>query len=100
MEFQFEERVAKLTTFFDNIEAGHLNGKPRHIADPEKSMFDIISYDEFQGLSTRQIQDRLRLKNIVVTGLQQPNVKFDKAGLREFCPLDRYISIQGTNSPF
>ena len=46
-------------------------------------------------MSTKQIQSRLRYKNIVVTGLEHPTMQFDKAGLRGLCALDRTISIQG-----
>lgn len=86
--------------FFDLLEAGYVNRKPLHIADPETSTFDIISSADFQALSTQQIQDRLRCKHIVVTGSSHPNVKFDKAGLRTMCPLSRTISIQGMNLIF
>jgi hypothetical protein len=48
-------------------------------------------------MSAKQIQDRLRCKNIVVTGLKHPSVEFNKAGLRAFCPINRNISIQGLN---
>jgi hypothetical protein len=97
-EFQFEGRVTQLKTFFDRLEAGHVDGEPLHIANPEKSSFDIISFVEFQGLSTPQIQDRLRHKNVVITGCPHPNINFDEVGLRALSPLSRKISIQGTNS--
>jgi hypothetical protein len=94
-DFQFDDRVAQVKTFFDNIEAGHLNGKPLHVADPAKSLFDIICAEEFINLSAKQIQSRLRYKNIVVTGMEHPNMKFDKGGLLSFCTMDQTISIQG-----
>ena len=93
--FQYDDRVAQIKTFFDNIEAGHLDGKPLHIADPAKSLFDIISAEEFENLSAKQIQSRLRYKNIVVTGMEHPKIKFDKDGLRSLCTIDQTISIQG-----
>jgi hypothetical protein len=86
--------------FFDLLEAGHLNGKPLHIADPKTSMFDIISSTDYQALSTQEIQDKLHRKHIVITGRSLPNVKFDKEGLRTLCPLNHKVSIQGTNSTF
>ncbi len=86
--------------FFDLLEAGYLNGKPLHIADPETSTFDIISSTDFQSLSTQQIQDQLCRKHNVVTGSSHPNVKFDKAGLQTMCPLSHTISIQGMNLIF
>lgn len=51
---------------------------------------------DFQRLSSSQIQDRLRRKNVVVTGYPHPTTKFDEAGLRALSPLSRKISIQGT----
>jgi len=83
--------------FFDRIEAGYLDGKPLHIADPEISRFDIISFVDFQAMSPRQIQDRLRHKNVVVTGSPHPNMTFDE-GLRTLSPLDRKVPIQGMDS--
>jgi hypothetical protein len=96
-KFQFDSPVHQIDSFFRHIEADYLDGKPRHIADPETSSFDIISIVDFEALSTRQIQDRLRHKNIVITGCNHPSMKFDEAGLRTLSPLHRKISIQGTN---
>jgi hypothetical protein len=86
--------------FFDRIKEGYVDEQPLHIADPQSSVFDIISFTDFETLSTTQIQDRLRSKNIVVTGCPGPTVEFDKAGLRTLSPFDRIISIQGMNSDF
>jgi len=83
--------------FFDHIERDYVGGKPPHIANPEASSFDIISFVDFQRMSTLQIQDRLRRKHIVVTGHPDSNVKFDAAGLRSLSPLHRKVSLQGTN---
>jgi hypothetical protein len=99
-KFQFHHRLTQIETFFNRIEASNLNGKPLHIADPKTSVFDIISSEDFAAMSTTQIQSRLRYKNIVVTGMERPIVKFDKAGLRGLCQMDRHISIQGTSLTF
>jgi hypothetical protein len=48
-------------------------------------------------MTAKEIQGRLRCKNIVVTGVRHSDLKFDKAGLRLFCPINRSISIQGLN---
>ena len=86
--------------FFNLLQAGYVNGKLLHIADPEMSIFDVISSTEFQGLSTQEILGRLRCKHIVVTGNLSSDMEFDKDGLRTLCPLSRIISIQGTDSTF
>lgn len=80
---------------FDHIETSHIDGKPRHVADPATSAFDIISYVEFQALPQDQVLDRLRIKNILVTGCPHPNLKFNEAGLRTLCPLESEVAIQG-----
>jgi hypothetical protein len=77
-----------------------VNEKPLHIADPESSIFDVISFTDFQRLSTTHIQDRLRRRHIIVTGCEGPNMKFDEAGLRTLCPLNRTTSLQGMSKSF
>lgn len=94
--FQFVEHATRLKDFFSHIEAGYHDGKPPHIVDPESSAFDIILYAEFRAMSTPEIQGRLRLKNIIVTGCPHSNMKFDEAGLQTLWPLDSPASIQGT----
>lgn len=49
-------------------------------------------------MSTPEIQGRLCLKNIIVTGCPHSNMKFDEAGLQTLWPLDSPASIQGTTS--
>lgn len=100
MIFQFEDRINQLQTFFDLLKAGYVNDKPLHVADPETSLFDVISFTDFERLSTTQIQNRLRCKHIVVTGCEGSNIKFDEAGLRTLCPLNRTTSLQGMNPSF
>jgi len=95
--FQFDSSGTQLTQFFDRIEETYRGGKPLHIVAPEDSLFDVIPYLDFQALSPSQIQDRLRHKNVIVTGCPHSNMKFDEAGLRTLCPLDNIVSIQGMN---
>jgi hypothetical protein len=81
--------------FYNRVESGYVNGRPVHIADPDLSGFAIISNDKFQAMSATDIQLLLRRKNVVVTGCQHPELKFDEAGLRTLAPLDSQISILG-----
>jgi len=81
--------------FYNRVESGYVNGRPVHIADPDLSGFAIISNDKFQAMSATYIQQLLRRKNVVVTGCQHPELKFDEAGLRTLAPLDSQISILG-----
>jgi hypothetical protein len=92
---QFDSYRDGVKEFFSRIEQGYLAGKPPHIADPNSSGFDIISYEAFKALSASDVQKRLRAKNVIVTRCPHPGLKFDKAGLRTLRPLDSQISIQG-----
>lgn len=69
-------------SFLKLLESGYIDEKPRHITDPNRSVFDVIASSDFQHLSTKEIQDRLRAKNIVVTGCENPTMMFDKPGFR------------------
>lgn len=84
-------------SFLKLLESGYIDEKPRHITDPNRSVFDVIASSDFQHLSTKEIQDRLRAKNIVVTGCENPTMMFDKPGFRTLTSWNRLISIQGTN---
>jgi hypothetical protein len=92
--------VSQIKSFFDHIEAGYVDSvdgkKPMHVADPQASSLDVLSFQDFQALSTSQIQDRLRKKNVIVTGCGQHDMQFE-ACLRELSRPGRKISIQGTN---
>ena len=96
-KLQFIEHGNQVKEFFNHVEATYRHGKPLHIADPEMSAFDILPYEEFQAMSASRVQERLRFKHILITGCPHPNMKFDEAGLRTLCSLDRPVSIQGTN---
>lgn len=94
---QFIEQGNQVKEFFNCVEVTYRHGKLLHIVDPEMSAFDIIPYAEFQALSLSQIQGRLRLKHVLITGCPHPTMKSDEAGLRTLCSLDRPVSIQGTD---
>lgn len=97
---KFKKNLELINPFFDRIGQSYVDGKPLHVANPEESSFYIISFVEFQQMTTQEIQARLRRKNVVVTGHPCPDVKYDAAGLRTLCPLHRKVSIQGKDSHF
>lgn len=77
------------------MESGYVNGQPFHIADPDRSGFALLSFQQFQAMSPHGVQDLFRRKNVVVTGCQHPVLQFNEAGLRTLAPLDSQVSIQG-----
>jgi hypothetical protein len=87
--------ISRLKKFFNRVEMGYKNGKPRHISDPECSGFAILSSDVFQKMSAWEVQNLFRHKSVVVTGCPHPDLQFNETGLRTLAPLDSQVSLQG-----
>lgn len=85
----------KLHSFFDILEKDYVNDRPLHVRDKDASMFDIMTWDQFQCLSIAEIQRRHRIKHFVITNCPTPNAKFDESGLEKLGGLHQIISIQG-----
>jgi hypothetical protein len=92
---QYVDYLHRIKQFYDRVESGYINGQPLHIADPNQSGFAIISDDKFRQMSAKDVQELFRQTNVVVTGCQHPDLKFDEEGLRTLAPLDSQVSIVG-----
>jgi hypothetical protein len=77
------------------IKDNYKDGKPLFIADPEQSIFKVLTETEYQSCSTRQIQEYLRTKHIIVKHRQIPTHRFDENGLRTLRPLNEPVTIHG-----
>jgi hypothetical protein len=87
--------IDRLKQFFQRVESGYIDGHPLHIADPDRSGFAIITAEKFWEMPPHEVQELIRRKNVVVTGCEHPELKFDEAGLRTLAPLDSQVSILG-----
>ena len=94
-QMQYADTIKRLKDLFHHVEEYYEKGKPVHLAAPDQSYFEVIKYSDFKNLSAPAIQDRLRRRNIVVTGCPHPDLQFDAAGFRTLCPLKKLVSIQG-----
>jgi hypothetical protein len=69
---------------------------PLHVKKDPCSVFESISEADFDNLSTRDIQEKLRKKHIVITGVSQKPLEFNEKGFSTLeKPMDALISIQG-----
>ena len=93
--YQLEEDLLNLLQFDKAIRDGFVDGKPLHVADPEKSAFKVMTESEFEQKSVEEIQEIFRRKHIVITDMRSPPLKFDAKGLRTLSPLSRITFIQG-----
>ncbi len=73
------------------------DGRPPHIATPDKSCFAILSHTEYEQKTPEEIQSLFRDKHIVITDRPRadPPIHFDAAGLRHLTNLDAKINLQG-----
>jgi hypothetical protein len=71
-----------------------VNGLPLHLADPARSVIKIIPEPEFIRTPDSKIQDILREKHIVVSGIFHQETTFKEA-LRDTAPLNSRVDIQG-----
>src|SRR6266702_8524349 len=77
------------------IKDDYKDGKPLFLTDPEQSIFKILTEAEYQTCPTRQIQQYLRTKHIIVKNRQIPTHRFDENGLRTLRPLNEPVTIHG-----
>jgi hypothetical protein len=73
----------------------HSTGKPLHVADPSRSMFRIISLQDFNGMSDEQLQDLHANFHVLVTGYPQAPFGFDAKGMATLAAPSRVFTIQG-----
>ena len=72
---------------------------PLHVAKDPRSVFERITEVDFDNLSTRDVQEKLRKHHIVITGVIQKQLEFNEKGFSSLeKPMDALISIQGHTS--
>ena len=83
--------------FFDRVKAFYEHGQPLHIARPGDSVIKSFTYKEWKALTSVQMQEELRKKNIIVTGWPlKEKISFDEEGLRKVAGTQsQQISING-----
>jgi hypothetical protein len=77
----------------------HSTGKPLHVADPSRSMFHIISLQDFYKMSHEDVQKLHAHKHLLVTGCTQSRVAFNAKGMNLLTDPERVFTIQGI-SPY
>jgi hypothetical protein len=98
--FQIQSDHLLLRSFYDCVEEFYVaNGAdctPLHVKNDPRSVFEKITAAEFDNLSTRDVQEKLRKRHIIMTGVKHDPVEFNEVG---FSTLEKtmktVISIQG-----
>lgn len=84
-----------LKAFKKTIEGSYVNGKPLHIADPDKSAIKVLTNRELQTMSPAMRQEWFREKHIIEIERPVDDIKFDKEGLERMGCMTSVLDIQG-----
>lgn len=69
---------------------------PRHIADPETSIFHMTCRSKFFTTDTRELQDTFARKHIIIKeDMGFEACKFNEEGLSKLGNIDKEINLQG-----
>jgi hypothetical protein len=98
--FQIQSDHALLRAFYDLVEESYVTvgakHMPLHVKKDPRSVFEGISAAEFDNLHTKDVQERLRKRHIIMTGVSYRPLEFNKKG---FSTLEKtmkaLISVQG-----
>jgi hypothetical protein len=70
------------------------------MASPDKSVFCIVSKQEVEGKSDREIQAIFRGKHIIIYDQFEPTLSFDEKGLSTLGDLYKSVTIHGASGEF
>jgi hypothetical protein len=98
--FQIQSDHALLRGFYDCVEEIYMmegaKRLPLHVKKDPRSVFEGITEADFDKLSIRDVQEKMRKHHIVITGVSHQRLKFDEKGFSTIeKPMNALISIQG-----
>ena len=73
----------------------HIDNKPAWIADPDQSAIHILSKHELGNMEEEDIQELFHMQHIVVCDQFQPELAFDKKGLKTLADLKKIVMVHG-----
>jgi hypothetical protein len=79
----------------DAAEEFYVDGKLQYLSDPSTSILKVLTQDEFDTLSDKEVQNILHHQHIIVVRGKVPKYGFDPEGLETLAPLDKPIVIHG-----
>jgi hypothetical protein len=92
---KFLDDLTGFRNFYHYVQHFYIDGQPRHIVSPDRSFIAILSLAEYREMSVQTVQNILRDKHILITGMPVQSISFDSKGLQTLTNLDARIDIQG-----
>jgi hypothetical protein len=81
-----------------NVEQFYIAGMPKHISDPDNSMFYIISHEDEVYMFAKKTQKILRDRHIVLMNVKSHTTAFDHQGLETLSPPITGVNIDSKPS--
>lgn len=78
-----------------NVEHFYIEDMPKHISDPDNSMFCIISHEDEVYMFAKKTQKILQDRHIVVMNVKPHMTTFDHGSLETLSPLNTVVNIDG-----
>lgn len=95
---QFSKQNDFISELLTRIEKDyHESGRPLHLADPSLSMIKIMTLEEFNNKSAKELQHLHASNHILVTGYPDPTFGFDKVGLGTLASPSQRFTIHGSS---
>ena len=79
----------------DTVMKFHIDNKPAWIADPDQSAICVLSKHELGNMEGEDIQELFPMQHIVVRNQFQPELAFDKKGLKTLADLKKIVMVHG-----
>jgi hypothetical protein len=81
------------------VQASYVDGVPLHWKENSRSVFFIVDYDTFEGLSPLKLQQIFRQQHIIVTDIpQKRTIQFNRRGLETLGAWKKLRTLQGNCS--
>ena len=85
-----------VTQLMDRVEQDfHSPGMPLHVTDPSRSMFRVMTVQDFNSRSIEELQELHARYHVLVTGYPQASFGFDSKGMATLSTRTRVFTIQG-----
>jgi hypothetical protein len=86
--------MALLEEFFGELESFYVEGKPRHVSSPNKSLFKRLAAEDEETIAPQEYRGSFSKKFFVVRkGSGKANPEFNERQLRKLLPLDKLMSF-------
>lgn len=98
--FQIKSDHELLRAFYNSVEECYtMDGAkslPLHVKKDPRSIFEAITQVDFDNLSIREVQEKLRKHHILITGVSHNRLEFNEKGFSTLeKPMNTLISVQG-----